>query len=182
MVTMSQKKQYTDAFIKMMADNHIALTDEEKNNVEISDFGLSRLEDIGLQLVVYVNTERCCAKEMVLFPYQTCPEHTPPDIDGAVGKEETFRCRAGEVYLYVPGEPTKDIKGRIPKGREDYYTVMHEIVLHAGEQYTLTDNTKHWFQAGPEGAIISEFSTKSRDEYDIFTDPDVERATTFVEG
>jgi len=33
----------------------------------------------------------------------------------------------------------------------------------------------HWFQAGPEGAIISEFSTQSHDETDIFTDPDIIR-------
>lgn len=32
-------------------------------------------ERTGLQLVTYANTERCCAKEMVLFAGQTCPEH-----------------------------------------------------------------------------------------------------------
>ena len=31
-------------------------------------------------------------------------------------------------------------------------------------------NTPHWFQAGNEGAIVSEFSTNSHDESDIFTD------------
>lgn len=36
-------------------------------------------------------------------------------------------------------------------------------------------NTRHWFQAGDEGAVISEFSTKSYDEYDIFTDPRIKR-------
>ena len=182
MVTLSKKKMNTDATIKMMMDNKIALTEDEKNRVEIADFGMSRLDDIGLQLIVYVNTDRCCAKEMVLFPYQTCPEHIHPDVYGEKGKEETFRVRAGVCYLYVAGEPTQNIKGHIPKGREAYYTAMHEIVLQPGEQYTLTDNTLHWFQAGPEGAIISEFSTKSRDECDIFTDPAVERATTFIEG
>jgi D-lyxose ketol-isomerase len=33
----------------------------------------------------------------------------------------------------------------------------------------------HWFQAGPEGAVISEFSTQSRDEADVFTDPRIVR-------
>ena len=32
-------------------------------------------ERTGLQMVTYANTERCCAKEMVLFAGQTCPEH-----------------------------------------------------------------------------------------------------------
>jgi D-lyxose ketol-isomerase len=36
-------------------------------------------------------------------------------------------------------------------------------------------DTKHWFQSGPEGAIVSEFSTRSTDEADIFTDPRIKR-------
>ena len=36
-------------------------------------------------------------------------------------------------------------------------------------------DTNHWFQAGPEGAIVSEFSTKSRDEADVFTDERIKR-------
>ena len=31
------------------------------------------------------------------------------------------------------------------------------------------------FQSGPEGAIVSEFSTPSHDELDIFTDPRIDR-------
>lgn len=155
----------------------IALTEEEKQNVEVADFGLSELERTGLELVTYVNTDRCCAKELVLFPGQTCPEHRHPAVNGEPGKEETFRCRYGTVYLYVPGEPTPNPKAAPPAGSEQYYTVWHEIVLRPGEQYTLYPNTLHWFQAGPEGAIVSEFSTKSRDELDVFTDPRIERAT-----
>lgn len=154
---------------------HIILTDEEKNRLEVADFGLNDLENTGLELIVYVNTERCCAKEMVLFPYQTCPEHTHAPFEGYDGKEETFRCRYGKVYLYVEGEPTPAPKAVPPKGSEQYYTVWHEIVLNEGEQYTMTPNTKHWFQAGAEGAVISEFSTKSYDEYDIFTDVNIKR-------
>jgi D-lyxose ketol-isomerase len=60
--------------------------------------------------------------------------------------------------------------------------VWHEIVLRPGEQYTIPSNTKHWFQAGDEGAVVSEFSSTSRDEADIFTDPDIERITKVVPG
>ena len=38
-------------------------------------------------------------------------------------------------------------------------------------------NTKHWFQAGDEGAVISEFSTTSTDETDKFTDKRLVRTT-----
>ena len=36
-------------------------------------------------------------------------------------------------------------------------------------------DTLHWFQAGVEGAIVSEFSTRSRDETDVFSDPRIVR-------
>ena len=50
-----------------------------------------------------------------------------------------------------------------------------------GEQYTIYPGTLHWFTAGDEGAVVSEFSTTSRDETDIFTDPAIQRAPV-VEG
>jgi D-lyxose ketol-isomerase len=54
--------------------------------------------------------------------------------------------------------------------------VWHEVCLKPGEQYTLNPDTLHWFQAGVEGAIVSEFSTRSTDEHDFFTDPRIKRA------
>jgi D-lyxose ketol-isomerase len=153
----------------------IVLTSEEAANIEIADFGLGRLQESGLQLVTYINTLRCCAKELVLFPGQTCPEHRHPAIGDEPGKEETFRCRWGKVYLYVEGEPTAAPACQPPTGREESYTVWHEVVLNPGEQYTIMPDTLHWFQAGDEGAVVSEFSTRSLDEFDIFTDPDIRR-------
>lgn len=150
----------------------IAITDEEAANIEIADFGLGNLESEGLEIVVYVNNDRYCAKELVMFPRQTCPEHKHPPVVGRQGKQETFRVRQGEVYLYVPGEPVAEPKAKPPS---EHYTVFHEIVLTPGEQYTLAPETLHWFQAGEEGAIVSEFSSPSSDEADIFTDPNVKR-------
>jgi D-lyxose ketol-isomerase len=154
----------------------IVLTPQEAEHIEIADLGLNEFEQTGLALVTYINTERCCAKELVLFPGQTCPQHIHPPVNGQPGKEETFRCRWGEVYLYVSGEPTPDRKTQPPAGRARAYTVFHEVVLRPGEQYTIYPNTWHWFQGGPEGAVVSEFSTRSTDENDIFTDPDIKRA------
>lgn len=144
-----------DRAATMLAEAGIVLTPAEREAIEIADFGLGRLEKTGLQLVTYVNTERVCAKELVLFPRQTCPEHRHPPADGEPGKEETFRCRTGSVHLHVAGEP--------------------EIVLHPGEQHTIPPDTLHWFQAGAAGAVVSEFSTRSRDEADVFSDPRIVR-------
>jgi len=159
----------------------IVLTPEEKKNIEITDFGLGRLNEFGLQLIVYINTERVCAKEMVLFPYQICPEHKHPPINKEKGKEETFRCRWGKVYLYVPGKKTGKSLTWIPEDKKQYFTVWKEIVLNPGEQYTIYSDTLHWFQGGEEGAIVSEFSTKSVDGKDVFTDPYIKRIPIGVE-
>lgn len=160
---------------KMLRERDIVITPEEATRIEVADFGLNDLARMGLQLLTYINTDRVCAKELVLFPGQTCPEHYHPPVAGEPGKEETFRCRWGEVYLYVPGEPVASPACSVPAEYEKYLTVWHEVHLAAGEQYTLWPGTRHWFQAGPEGAIISEFSTKSRDESDVFTDPRITR-------
>ncbi len=157
----------------------IVMTPEELELIEVADFGLDDLHETGLELVVYVNTDVYCAKEMVLFPDQTCPEHRHaplPEI-GYSGKTETFRCRYGIVYLYVEGYETKDRVCHPAKEKSGCYTVFHEIKLSPGQQYTIPPDTLHWFSAGADGAVISEFSTTSRDELDIFTDKDIKRTT-----
>jgi D-lyxose ketol-isomerase len=133
----------------------VVLTDAEAVAIEVADFGLGELRETGLLLLVYVNTDRYCAKELVLYPGQTCPEHRHPPFDGTPGKEETFRCRRGTVELVVAGK---------------------RIALGPGEQHTIPPDTLHWFRAGPEGAVVSEFSSTSRDDLDVFTDLRIVRA------
>jgi D-lyxose ketol-isomerase len=177
MITAQQLTHFRSRAKKYLDQAAIVLTDEEAANIEVAEFGLGRPEEIGLQLVVYINTERCCAKELVLLPWQICPEHRHPAIAGQPGKEETFRCRWGRVLLYVPGTPAAKPQGRIPLDKKDTFTVWHEIELLPGQQYTLTPNTLHWFQAGAEGVVVSEFSTASHDEADVFTDAEINRIT-----
>jgi D-lyxose ketol-isomerase len=132
----------------------IVLLPEERARIEVADFGLGRLREVGLMLLVYVNTDRYCAKELVLYPGQLCPEHRHPPFDGTPGKEETFRVRAGVVRLWI-GED--------------------EHVLRPGDQITIPPDTLHRFQAGDEGAVVTEFSSTSRDDLDVFTDPAIVR-------
>ena len=166
------KKQQYEAQVQKALDMyekaHIILNADEKKNIEVADFGMGMVDALGLQLLTYINTERVCAKEMVLLPYQTCPEHKHVPTAGMAGKEETFRCRYGKVYLYVPGEGRREqISAKLPPSD---VSVFHEVILLPGEQYTIMPETWHWFQAGEEGAVISEFSTRSTDETDVFTD------------
>ena len=155
MIKRSEVREAQAKAAEMLADVGIELTAEERENIEVAELGLGELERTGLELVVYVNTDRYCAKELVLFPGQTCPEHRHPPVFGEPGKMETFRCRWGKVWLYVDGEPTPDIQAQVPEGSEEYYTVFREIELNPGQQYTIPPDTLHWFQAADEGAIVS---------------------------
>lgn len=161
---------------KILQKAVIVIKPDEIKNIEIADCGFDDIDRIGLQVVVYENNDRYCAKELILFPRQLCPEHRHPRIDEKnIGKQETFRCRWGELYLYVEGEPTFNPSAQVPEKYRTYLTVWKEIVLQPGDQYTLPVDTKHWFQAGDDGCVVSEFSSVSTDEEDVFTDPRVRR-------
>lgn len=175
MISKEKQEELKKRSLEMLNKAGIVITEEEYKNMEVVELGLGIPETIGLQIIVYINNERYCAKELVMLPRQTCPEHKHPPLSPSnPGKQETFRCRYGKVYLYVPGEPVKNSQA-ILKARKEYFTVWHEIVLKAGQQYTLPPDTLHWFQAGDDGAIVSEFSSTSSDETDVFTDPDIKR-------
>ncbi len=154
----------------------IVVTDQERAAIEVADFGLNDIRTVGLEIVLYENNDRYCAKELVLFPRQMCPQHRHPKVDSSnPGKQETFRCRWGEVYLYVEGEATPRPKAVVPEWHRKHLSVWKEVVLKPGGQYTIKPDTLHWFQAGDQGAIVSEFSSTSIDELDVFTDPNIVR-------
>jgi D-lyxose ketol-isomerase len=154
----------------------IAVTRSEVETMEVVDLGLGDLKHVGIEVIVFENNDRYCAKELILLPRQICPEHRHPRVNGRnMGKKETFRCRYGEIYLYVAGERTPRPKAKVPRRYKSFLTVWHEIVLKPGDMYTLPPNALHWFQSGDHGAVVSEFSSTSMDENDLFTDPRIRR-------
>ena len=181
MIKRSEVRKAQARAAEILDEAGIRLLPEERENIEIAEFGLGELDRTGLELIVYVNTDRYCAKELVLFPGQTCPEHRHPSVFGETGKMETFRCRWGKIWLYIDGDPSPEIQGQVPQGSEEYYTVFREIELNPGDQYTIPPDTLHWFQAAETGAIVSEFSSTSRDEFDVFTDRRIKRIPQIVE-
>jgi D-lyxose ketol-isomerase len=53
---------------EMLVRAGVTITPQELARIEVADFGLADLERTGLQLITYVNTDRYCAKELMLFP------------------------------------------------------------------------------------------------------------------
>ena len=177
MITRKENEKLQEKTCEFLKKCGVSITAEEKKGIEVVDHGFGCNQQIMTQIVVYVNNDIYCAKELILFPWEIVPEHRHPPVGNYRGKQETFRCRFGEVYLYVPGRKAKKPKAKVPKEREKYFTAWNEIVLKPGQQYTLAPDTLHWFQSGPEGALVSEFSSRSIDDHDIFTDPGINRIT-----
>lgn len=176
MITRKQQEQARRRAAEMIRAAGIHITDIEANRTEVVDFGLSRLEHEGVQVLTLVQTERISVKVLALFPNQTEPEHWHPPVGSDPGKEETIRVISGTLYFYVPGENTFK-EGFLVKGKEHCYTMRHELVMRPGDQVTLAPGARHWFQAREEGVVMYSFSTIARDVMDRFTDKDIVRTT-----
>jgi D-lyxose ketol-isomerase len=180
MITRAEQKMARERAAQMIAQAGIRISEEEKNKIDVVDFGLSHLEIEGVQVLTLVQTDRISVKVLALFPNQTEPEHWHPPVGNDPGKEETIRVVAGTVYFYVEGENTFN-EGFLVKGKEKYYTLKHEIVLKPGDQITFQPGEKHWFQARDDGAVMYSFSSVARDALDQFTDPGIVRIVRVVE-
>ena len=180
MITKAEQKRARERSAQMIRESGIRITDEEADKIEVVDFGLSHLEIEGVQVLTLVQTERISVKVLAMLPNQTEPEHWHPPVGDDPGKEETIRVVSGTVYFYVQGENTFN-QGFLVKGKEKYYTLMHEIILKPGDQITFQPGEKHWFQSRDEGAVMYSFSSVARDALDQFTDPDIVRIVKVLE-
>jgi D-lyxose ketol-isomerase len=181
---MITRKEWLDArqrAARILAQAGVPLSAAELETMEVADFGLSELKLSGAQIVTLVDSDKIAVKLLVLFPGQTEPEHMHPRVGDYAGKEETIRCEWGTLYLYEPGEATPNPKGEPPPHRRSTYTVWKETILRPGDSVTHPPGTRHWFQAGPQGAVIWSFSTKATDVADVFTDPDIRRKTVITD-
>ena len=176
MITKCEKSSAQRRAAEMMRAAGIHIRDEEIDKIEVVDFGLSRLAAEGVQVFTMVSTDRMAAKVLVLFPNQTEPEHWHPQVGNDPGKQETVRHIWGDLRFYVNGDDNME-EGFIVDGKESAYTLRHELLLKPGDQLTFEPYEKHWFQAGPRGAVLYSFSTTVRDGLDGFTDPDIQRIT-----
>ncbi len=180
MLTRRQYAEARDRAAAMIRAAGVSLTEREVAEMDVADLGLGHLEVEGSCMVTFFNTQRVGAKVLALFPNQTMPEHWHTAIGSDPGKEETLRVIDGTLYLYVPGEATVK-EGRVPPGKDACYTVRHEIVMHPTDQMTLQPGVRHWFQAGPAGAVLFSFSSSANSPLDPFTDPTIVRVTRIVD-
>jgi D-lyxose ketol-isomerase len=176
LLTKKEFKAAQEKAAEMIRKAGIGIAEKEIEKMDVADFGLSNLAREGAQILTFFSTDRVSAKVIALFPGQTLPEHWHTAIGVDPGKEEIIRVIEGTVYFYIQG-PDTITHGLIPVGKEAFYNVRHEIIMKPCDQITLEPGTKHWFQAGPDGAVMYSFSSAARDALDPFTDPEIVRVT-----
>lgn len=176
MITRREKSNAQRRAATMMRQAGIQIREDQIDAIGVVDFGLSHLETEGVQVFTMVDTDRIAAKVLVLFPNQTEPEHWHPQVGDDPGKQETIRHIWGDLRFYLSGQDNMK-EGFLVEGKEGVYTLRHELVLRPGDRLTFEPYEKHWFQAGPQGAVLYSFSTTVRDGLDGFTDPEIERTT-----
>ncbi|MHC4434092.1 MAG: D-lyxose/D-mannose family sugar isomerase [Planctomycetota bacterium] len=176
MLTRAQFEAAQARAAAMIRASGIHISDEEAEKIEVADFGLSRLEKEGAQILTLVATDRLAVKLVALFANQTLPEHWHPPVEDDPGKEETARVVWGTLRYYIDGADNMR-EGFVPAGKENVYTLRHEVILKPGGQITMEPGAKHWFQAGDQGAVMYSFSSVARDVLDGFTDPAIQRVT-----
>lgn len=184
MITRKEWQEAREWAWNLVRKSGVVVREEEFQQIEVADLGLSELSITGLQILTLVSTDWLGAKLLVLRPGQFFAQHRhpPSPAENYLGKQEVFRGQWGEAYLYVPGEPTPHPKGNPPPHRRPHCTVWHEILLRPGDQYVCPPNTWHWFQGGPQGAVVWSFSSKVTDAQDEFSDPQVRRQTVIVDS
>lgn len=161
----------------------LVLREEEVNQIEVVDFGSSRLKEIGAQILTLEANDWVSMKVLILMPWQLEPQHRHPPCEAEryPGKTEVLRGWRGQLYHYGEGEPTPQSKARPTEDDRQYLTVWNETVMGPGDQLVIPPNTWHWFQAGPEGAIVWTISSKVTDDADQWIDPRIVRETQFVD-
>jgi D-lyxose ketol-isomerase len=164
---------------EQLAAAGIVLTKAERDAIEIADFGLSRLQESGLLVLVYVDTGRYCARGSSSTPARRARSTVTHRSTTVPSRNRRSAAGVGSC-AYVEGEPSAEPACTAP-APQGLYTAGHEIRLEPVDRYTIPPNTLHWFQSGPEGAVVTEFSSASRDELDVFSDPAV-RGATVVSG
>jgi D-lyxose ketol-isomerase len=163
-------------YLAFLKQHGYPVNDTIAKKIFVSDFGLGRFTDVGLGAIVWHGDEKYnySGLDAYLLPGQIIPEHWHVKVRDIPPKMESWLVRSGEIYTYAEGAPTPNIKAKLTDVDAANITVKTERILRVGEIAAVSRPLeKHWMQAGPQGAIFTEFSTFHTGEAVKFTDAKV---------
>lgn len=160
-------------YLDFLEQHGYPVNDTIAKKIFVSDFGLGRFTEAGLGAIVWHGDEKYnySGLDAYLLPGQIIPEHWHVKVRDIPPKMESWLVRSGEIYTYAEGNPTPSMRATIASADAPFITVKSERVLRVGEIASVSRPLeKHWMQAGPQGAIFTEFSTFHTGEAVRFTD------------
>lgn len=164
------------AYLSFLRQNGYPVNAAIKSKLWVTDFGLGRFTAVGLGVIVWHGDEKYnySGLDAFLLPRQIIPEHWHVKLAKIPAKMEAWLVRSGEIYAYAEGAPTPKIKAKPTETDAANLTVRRERILRVGDIAGISRPLeKHWMQAGPRGAIFTEFSTFHSGAAVKFTDPKV---------
>ncbi len=160
-------------YLDFLKQSGYPVNDIVASKLFVSDFGLGRFTEAGLGAIVWCGDEKYkySGLDAYLLPGQIIPEHWHVRVRDIPEKMESWLVRHGEIYTYAEGDPTPNMKAKLADADAANITVKHERILCVAEIAGISHPLeKHWMQAGPQGAIFTEFCTFHSGEAVKFTD------------
>ena len=164
------------AYLDLLRQAGYPATNAIAGKLWVSDLGLGRFAETGFGAIVWWGDDEhnFSGLDAFLLPGQTIPEHWHVAIRNIPAKMEAWLVRYGEVYAHGEGEPTSAIKAKLSPAAAAQVTAKRERVLGVGDIAGLSRPLeKHWMQAGPQGAIFTEFCTFHAGEAVRFTNAQI---------
>lgn len=167
-----------EAYLAMLRQAAYPISDNLVKNLLVTDFALGRFLEVGLGTVVWISEKQWnyTTLDIFLLPNQMIPEHwhVAVEAEGVAPKMESWLVRWGSSYIYGEGQPTPNPGAKIHQAEAQFITVKREKLCRVGETAGLAKPLeKHWQQAGPQGAIVSEVSTYHSGAALRFTNPGI---------
>ena len=181
MITRTEQRRRRNERQSCLQKTGLAFRPDELAGIEVADFGLGELaEQRGADLD---------AGEQREDRRQAAGAHPRPNPPGARasaagilrGQRGDAALRVGRALPLRPRRADAEPEGASAGRTRGHVHGLARTLLRPGDQITFEPNTPHWFQAGPEGAVVWSFSTKAVDVQDVFTDPQVARQTVIGE-
>ncbi len=163
-------------YLDFLKQSGYPVNDSITSKLFVSDFGLGRFTEAGLGAIIWWGDEKhnFTGLDAFLLPGQIIPEHWHVKVRDIPEKMEAWLVRHGEVYTYAEGASTPNMKAKLAAADAANITVKCERILGVGEIAGISRPLeKHWLQAGPQGAVFTEFSTFHTGEAVRFTDAKV---------
>jgi D-lyxose ketol-isomerase len=163
-------------YLDFLQQSGYPVNDTITKKLFVSDFGLGRFAEAGLGVILWWGDEQhnFSGLDAFLLPGQTIPEHWHVKVRDIPEKMEAWLVRHGEIYTYAEGDHTPNMEAKLAAADAANVTVKSERILGVGEIAGISRPLeKHWMQAGPQGAIFTEFSTFHTGEAVRFTDAKV---------